>query len=226
MQNPEEDTEWNDILRRKGILPGKKEKEITEEEVTNIVEDVINSKTKSGGINLDKLSLDELEEFEDEEDEQVFLEYRRKRLQEIKNQMQRNKFGSVVEISGPDYVQEVNNAGKDIWVVLHLYKPGIPACKLINNFMNELAVKFQSTKFLKSISTNCVPNLPDSNLPAIFIYYEGEMKKQYAGSELGAQISKKKFEILLGETGAVETDLEDEDKSKLQDVLFNQLKYT
>ena len=68
--------------------------------------------------------MDELDEFEDDEEEQVFLEYRRKRLQEIKNQMQRNKFGTVAEISGPDYIQEVNNAGKDIWVVLHLYKPG------------------------------------------------------------------------------------------------------
>ena len=32
MQNPNEDTEWNDILRKKGIIPEKeKELEVTEE---------------------------------------------------------------------------------------------------------------------------------------------------------------------------------------------------
>ena len=32
MQNPNEDTEWNDVLRAKGILPAKpKEAEVTEE---------------------------------------------------------------------------------------------------------------------------------------------------------------------------------------------------
>lgn len=36
-------------------------------------------------------------------------------------------------------------------------------------------------KFLKSISTTCIPNYPDRNLPAIFIYFEGDLKKQFAG---------------------------------------------
>ena len=34
------------------------------------------------------------------------------------------KYGSVLEISGQDYVQEVNKAGDGVWVVLHLYKQG------------------------------------------------------------------------------------------------------
>lgn len=36
------------------------------------------------------------------------------------------KFGDVREISAVDYVDEVNKAGEDIWVVLHLYKSGYP----------------------------------------------------------------------------------------------------
>ena len=36
----------------------------------------------------------------------------------------KSKYGDVKEISAQDYVQEVNNAGENIWVVLHLYKPG------------------------------------------------------------------------------------------------------
>lgn len=47
--------------------------------------------------------------------------------------------------------------------------------------MQTLAIKFPTVKFLKSISTTCVPNYPDKNLPTIFIYYEGAMKKQFVG---------------------------------------------
>ena len=36
----------------------------------------------------------------------------------------KRRFGEVLEISGVDYVQEVNNAGEGVWVVLHLYKQG------------------------------------------------------------------------------------------------------
>lgn len=57
----------------------------------------------------------------------------------------------------------------------------IPLCTLINQHLASLARKFPTTKFLKSISTTCIPNWPDSNLPTIFIYANGEMKKQIIG---------------------------------------------
>lgn len=58
----------------------------------------------------------------------------------------------------------------------------IPFCSLINNYLVDLARKFPATKFLKSISTTCVPNYPDKNLPTIFVYFEGNLKKQLIGS--------------------------------------------
>ena len=39
---------------------------------------------------------------------------------------QASKFGDVREISAQDYVDQVNKAGKGVWVVLHLYKTGYP----------------------------------------------------------------------------------------------------
>lgn len=47
--------------------------------------------------------------------------------------------------------------------------------------MSQLARKFPQTKFLKSISSTCIPNYPDRNLPTIFVYLEGEMKAQFIG---------------------------------------------
>ena len=62
----------------------------------------------------------------------------------------------------------------------------IPLCALVNQHLARLAAKFAATKFLKSISTLCIPNYPDRNLPTIFVYYESEMKGQMVGPiELG-----------------------------------------
>ena len=79
-------------------------------------------------------------------------------------------------------MQEVNKAGEGIHVVLHLYKQGVPLCALINQYLTALAAKFPAVKFLKAISTTCIPNYPDHNLPTIFHYYEGDMKSQLAGN--------------------------------------------
>lgn len=77
MQNPDEDTEWNDALRRHGILP-QKEGEVTEDQLINMVEETVQRKTT--GLNVVKayedMTLAELEELEDEEDERILLQYR------------------------------------------------------------------------------------------------------------------------------------------------------
>lgn len=45
-QNPNEDTEWNDVLRAKGIIPQKPiEKEMTEDEIVQMLEGTIQEKT-------------------------------------------------------------------------------------------------------------------------------------------------------------------------------------
>ena len=68
-----------------------------------------------------------------------------------------------------------------IFYFLNLFCSSIPLCDLINNHMHALAKKFPTAKFLNSVSTTCIPNFPDKNLPTLFIYYEGEMKGQLAG---------------------------------------------
>jgi len=170
MQNPNEDTQWNDQLRRYNII-GEKEEIKTEEERIEL----------SRAEQLDKKTLDELDELEDEEEERVLQEYRRKRLLELKEKAARARFGEVLEISAVDYIKEVNQAGTDIWVVVYLYKSGIPLCSLIGDHLRSLALKYPETKFVKSISTVCIPNYPDKNLPTIFIYYNGDLKNSIVG---------------------------------------------
>lgn len=226
MQNPNEDTQWNDILRSKGILPPKKEKEITEDDIVNMLETTIEEKQSKSGQKLDNLTLDELDELEDEEDEKIMLEYRRKRIAEMKAEASKACYGEVREISAEDYVQAVNKAGEGVWVILHLYKQGIPLCALINQHLSQLAVKFPATKFLKSISSTCIPNFPDSNLPTIFIYFEGDLKKQMVGplEFRGMNLTVDELEWMLGKAGAVQTLLEADPRPKVRDVMFSKLK--
>jgi hypothetical protein len=111
------------------------------------------------------------------------------------------KYGEVYEITAVDYVQEVNKAGEDTWVVLHLYKQGVQLCAVLNEHIKHLAKKYPNVKFIKSISTTCIPNYPDKNLPTIFIYYEGDLKKQLIGSEFNLNMKLNDFERVLSVSG-------------------------
>ncbi|XP_037032763.1 viral IAP-associated factor homolog [Bradysia coprophila] len=224
MQNPNEDTEWNDVLRQKGIIP-EKEKGITEDDIIKMMEQTIEDKQKSREKELSELDLDGLDELEDSEDEAVLLEYRNRRIAEMRALAEKSKFGFVREISGQDYIEEVNKAGEGIYVVLHLYKQGIQLCALINQFMADLATRFPHTKFLKAISTTCIPNFPEKNLPSIFIYFEGNIKKQIIGPvELrGEKLTAAEFEYLLGLYAAIPTSIKEDPRPAVKDKLMADL---
>ncbi|XP_070505066.1 viral IAP-associated factor homolog [Chironomus tepperi] len=223
MQNPNEDTEWNDILRQKGIIP-QKEKEITEDDIISMLETTIEQK-QNNERNLEKLDLDELDELEDSEDEAVLQEYRNKRIAELKALAAKAKFGSVREITGEEYINEVNKAGEDIYVVLHLYARGVPFCAVLNQYINELAMKYPSVKFIRSIAQTCIPNFPDKNVPTIFVYYNGQMKKQFLGPlELRSpNCTREELEFMLGQSGCIKTDITEDPRPVVQDVLFRDL---
>jgi len=225
MQDPNEDTEWNDVLRAKGIIPEKpKEKEVTEDDIVSMLEKTI--KEKSGAKDMEDMTLDELDELEDDEEERVLEQYRQQRIAQIKSLQEKSRFGDVREISANDYVAEVNKAGEGIYVVLHLYKQGIPLCALINQHLSLLAAKFPTVKFLKSISTTCIPNYPDKNLPTIFIYHEGNMKTQLVGplSFRGMNMKAEELEYMLGKTGAIETSIKSDPTPQVKDVMMSSLR--
>lgn len=116
------------MLRAKGILPPKpKEAEITEDDIVNMLEQTIQQKSGRQsdswlcfvlinerkifleGRDLQKLDLDELDELEDSEDEAILIEFRNKRIAEMKELANRSKFGYVREITGEEYVNEVSH---------------------------------------------------------------------------------------------------------------------
>ncbi len=173
------------------------------------------------------MSLDELDELEDEEEERVLEQYRRQRMAEIRAKQAKALFGDIREISAEDYVREVNQAGEGVAVVLHLYKQGIPLCALLNQQMTELAGKFPDVKFLRAISTTCIPNYPDRNLPTVFYYRNGDLKGQLAGplEFRGMSMTRDELEFMLGKLGAIDnTDIKEDPRPKVNDVMLAKLK--
>jgi hypothetical protein len=44
-----------------------------------------------------------------------------------------------------------------------------------------LATRYPATKFVKIISTDCIPNYPDRNVPTILVYNNSAVKGTYVG---------------------------------------------
>ena len=137
--------------------------------------------------------------------------HRRKRLAELQRARGRIQFGSVQPIMRTDFVQEVSVASDGCWVVVHLYKDGCaafcwpgkggrsarPPCapdlggahrlgpsELLGLCLDELAFKYPATKFVKIVSTECIPSYPDRNLPTVLLYHASQCVRTLAG--LGA----------------------------------------
>ncbi|KAG0271220.1 Phosducin-like protein 3 [Linnemannia exigua] len=201
--NHDEDTEWNDILRAKGIIP--KKEEITEADIVDMIDDAI---AKRDAKNYEQKTVDELDELLDEdneEDERMLMEYRQQRLNAIKQEMSEDKFGEIQHIYKTDFVREVSDASKEVWVVAYLYKEYLPICKLMGAHLATVAARNKSTKFVKIIGDQCIPNYPDRNLPTLLIYGDGDVKGQLVGAAQlgGLNMKPEDIEAYLRRVGAI-----------------------
>ncbi|KAJ3310025.1 hypothetical protein HDV04_005465 [Boothiomyces sp. JEL0838] len=198
-----EDTEWNDILREKGIIP-----EIKQEELEELVDQVIQEHNFKP---LEKRDLDELDELEDEEDDRVLEHYRRMRIQAIKEQLANEKYGTVTQISKTDYPVEVTEASKECWVVVHLFQHSVPDSKFMSAVLERLAAKYKATKFVKIVADMCIPNYPDKNVPTLLIYGNGDLQKQIIGLSMFGGKNAENIEMILKGIGAIKGDKKKDD---------------
>ncbi|KAJ3065926.1 hypothetical protein HDU98_010737 [Podochytrium sp. JEL0797] len=206
----EADTEWNDILRAKGIIP---EKEFTEEEIVDLIDETMEKKfgvTAGGEKILEHCSLDELKELEDEidldEDDAIVEQYKRQRMAEMHQQAKKEIFGSVTQISKPDWQTEVTDASKDVPVVVLLFQNPIPACKLVMAHLETLARVHRAVKFLKIVGDQCIPNYPDRNCPTLIIYKDEDIRANLVGIQAlgGANTRAYDIERILVGYGVIE----------------------
>ncbi|KAG8719793.1 hypothetical protein FRC08_001980 [Ceratobasidium sp. 394] len=183
MQNPNEDTEWNDILRAQGILPPRPKTPPTPSPPGS---PTISEKLQDAS----DAALKELEDdAPDSDTERVVQEYRRKRMQELRREERKGRFGEILPIGRDDYKREVTEAsivdeegkegsGRGQPVVCYLYKDGDVACTRLTGHLKTLAARYPSTKFVSIIGNKCIENYPDRHLPTLFFYRNGNPVSQ------------------------------------------------
>ncbi|TID29776.1 hypothetical protein CANINC_001694 [Pichia inconspicua] len=199
--DPTEDTEWNDILREKGIIPQKEPdpSEQLEQALTDAIE-------RQHEHRLEGLDLDELEALEDDEDEEFLQSYKQQRIAEMKKIASKEKFGSVYPISKPEWQTEVTDASKESMVVVHLMSENQVQSRLFGVILRLAASKFKDIKFCEIEGRRAIENYPDANCPTILIYKDGELLKQYVTLLMlnGNDTSLKDLETLLVRLGCID----------------------
>jgi len=208
-----EATEWDDILVKHGI----KEPTVKQEDLESlIIESAEAYQDRRKNEKLEKATLEELDELEDDEDERALAEYRRKRIEEMKQQALKNRFGELISISEPEYKDAVTEASNDFYVVVFLFKSGIPYCQLLEQKLRPIASKFKATKFVKIRSEEAIHNYPDKNLPTLLVYHKGDIVKTVITlAPLGGEsVTSADIEWALKTCGAVESEMEEDPRKK------------
>ena len=214
-KDPNETTEWEDILAERGIAPRKKDIEKALDEVLEERKEKVNPYE---GRDLDELNDDLDEELMSDDDLAALNEYRQKRMAELQKAAVKNKFGYLISISRSEYVRQVTEASQEYPVVVFLYKDNLVDCKILKEVLDEVSARQPMVKFVQMVSTDCIKDYPDKNLPALFVYNKGSIVKQITtlrdlgGRKVNADI----VEWVLQEAGVVETDLEEDPRNLIR----------
>ena len=245
-----EDTEWNDILRAKGIIPERPPS--PSQQIEEALEEAL---AKQHENRLEGKDLSDLEELEDDEDEDFLQQYKLKRMAEIAKLQSKSKFGDVFYITKPEYNKEVTLASKcgesmvtdghedgqddpskGVYVFVHLSCQSKLQSRILSNIFQKMAPKYKEIKFVEILGSRAIENYPDDNCPTLLVYYNGDVLKNLVTLlELGGNnTTLEDFEELMVKVGALkdsddrliinqkEEEEDDDDDSREQ----RRLKYT
>ncbi|KAK3707237.1 Proteolipid protein 2 [Vermiconidia calcicola] len=202
VDDPNADTEWNDILRKHGVIPEKPPSP------TPMIEEALTEARRLAHENrLEGKDLDELAELEDEEDEDFLDSYRQKRFQELSTIQSTSIYNEVYPLTKPDYARDVTAASQHSFVLVLLTSSSgtNPESQLLTELWRELAQKYGDLKFCQMRADLCIEGYPDRNTPTVLCYREGEIRRQIVTlSELGGMGTRVEgVEKVLVELGAV-----------------------
>eukprot|EP00914_Ancora_sagittata_P006336 GHVO01012877.1.p1 GENE.GHVO01012877.1~~GHVO01012877.1.p1 ORF type:complete len:250 (-),score=66.87 GHVO01012877.1:278-1027(-) len=185
-------TEWDDLQIKYGNY-APRPTEITEDELTNIAIDFA-----EGADPLSVKTLHQLDELEDEVDEDDLSKYRENRLREMKERLSKAKYGEIYQLYKERYLDDINEASKQCWVVALLYKDDNPLCNMVLTAMTAIAAENRHVKFMKGIAQNLVEKFPEKNVPTLLLYRDGVCKSQIGPTELSANRAQETKGLLRG----------------------------
>ncbi|KAF4983156.1 hypothetical protein FZEAL_1379 [Fusarium zealandicum] len=202
IDDPNADTEWNDILRKHGVIPEK-----PPSPTPMIEEAIIEGRRLAHENRLEGKDLDELDELEDEEDEAFLEQYRQMRMAELSNIQKKALHGSVYPLSKPEYQREVTDASKNgpVFVNLTSAMGTNVESRVLTELWRQAAKEYGEVKFCEIRASQAIENYPDRNCPTILVYKNGDIFKQVVTLATigGVRINMQKIDDLLVEAGAV-----------------------
>ncbi|PWW74063.1 thioredoxin-like protein [Tuber magnatum] len=222
IDDPNADTEWNDILRKHGVIPEK-----PPSPTPMIEEAMLRAQELAHENRLEGKDLDELDQLEDEEDEQFLAIYKQKRLAELSTLSRKSVHGRVYHLQKPDYSRDVTVASKGSTVLVNMTGPN-PESRLLSALWRQAAEKFADVKFCEIAAGMCIEGYPDANCPTILVYRNEDIVEQVVrlGKLGGMDTRLKDIEKLLVQVDAVKStdqrvgstdgDGEDEDGSRIE----------
>ncbi|KAH9895384.1 thioredoxin-like protein [Xylariomycetidae sp. FL2044] len=203
IDDPNADTEWNDILRKHGVIPEKPPSP------TPMIEEAILEGRRIAHENrLEGKELDELDELEDDEDDAFLEQYRQKRMQELNSLTKKSVHGTVYPISKPEYSREVTEASNNgpVFVNLTSSMGTNVESRVLTELWRQAAKEYGDIKFCEIKADKAIENYPDRNCPTILVYKNGDIVKQIVTLAMvgGVRMSMLEIDNLLVETGAVD----------------------
>ncbi|KIX01351.1 uncharacterized protein Z518_09076 [Rhinocladiella mackenziei CBS 650.93] len=199
VDDPNADTEWNDILRKHGIIPPK-----PQDPEPLIQEALFEAQQRAHENRLEDKTLDDLAALEDEEDESFLQQYRAKRLAELSSLQKSSVYGHVYPISKPEYAREVTEESSKAFILVHLSSSNVES-RVLGEVFREAARKFGDVKFCEIKAELCIEGYPERNTPTILVYRDGDIMRQVVTlRELnGTKTSLKDVQGLLMNVGAM-----------------------
>ena len=202
VDDPNADTEWNDILRQHNVIPPKPPSPTAEiESALQQARDIVHANR------LEHKTLDELDSLEDSEDEDFLNSYRQRRIDEMASLQKSSRFGAVVPLQKNDYTRDVTEASREVWVLVLMTSPvGSDESKVAEEGWKGVARKFGDVKFCVIRADLCVEGYPEKNCPTVLCYRDGDIRRHVVTlKELkGLKTGVDEWERLLVELGAVE----------------------
>ncbi|EGX91080.1 Phosducin family protein [Cordyceps militaris CM01] len=202
IDDPNADTEWNDILRKHGVIPEK-----PPSPTPMIEEAILEGRRLAHENRLEGKDLDELDELEDEEDDAFLEEYRKKRMAELNNLQKKAIHGSVYPISKPDYQREVTDASEKgpVFVNLTASMGTNVESRVLSDLWRQAAQEYGDIKFCEIRANQAIENYPDRNCPTILVYNKGDIVKQVVTLMTigGVRATMRNIDDMLVEVGAV-----------------------
>jgi len=202
IDDPNADTEWNDILRKHGIIPEKPPSP------TPLIEEAILEGRRLAHENrLEGKDLDELDELEDLEDDAFLEKYRQQRVQELASLSKKSIHGQVYPLSKPDYSREVTEASNNGPVLVNLTSSvGTNVeSRVLTELWRKAAVEYGEIKFCEIKGDMAIEGYPDKNCPTILVYQKGDIVKQVVTLMTlgGVRMGMREIDQLLIEIGAI-----------------------